>query len=64
MIKKLSFFISILVFGIAFAQKDKEQLQKQNAELKKQISSLNATLNQTKQESKLSIAYLNAVNQN
>ncbi len=63
MIKKLSFFISILVFGIAFAQKDKEQLQKQNAELKKQISSLNATLNQTKQESKLSIAYLNAVNQ-
>lgn len=63
MIKKLSFFISILVFGSAFGQKDKEQLQKQNAELKKQISSLNATLNQTKQESKLSIAYLNAVNQ-
>ncbi len=63
MIKKLSFFISILVFGSAFAQKDKEQLQKQNAELKKQISTLNATLNQTKQESKLSVAYLNAVNQ-
>ncbi len=63
MIKKLSFFISILVFGGAFAQKDKEQLQKQNAELKKQISTLNATLNQTKQESKLSVAYLNAVNQ-
>lgn len=63
MIKKLSFFISIIVFGSAFGQKDKEQLQKQNADLKKQISSLNATLNQTKQESKLSIAYLNAVNQ-
>ncbi len=63
MIKKLSFFISILVFGGVFAQKDKEQLQKQNAELKKQISTLNATLNQTKQESKLSVAYLNAVNQ-
>lgn len=63
MIKKLSFFIGILVFGSAFAQKDKEQLQKQNAELKKQISTLNATLNQTKQESKLSVSYLNAVNQ-
>ena len=63
MIKKLSFFISIILFGSAFGQKDKEQLQKQNADLKKQISSLNATLNQTKQESKLSIAYLNAVNQ-
>ena len=63
MIKKLSFCIGILVFATAFAQKDKEQLQKQNADLKKQISSLNNTLNQTKQESKLSIAYLNAVNQ-
>ncbi|WDF48002.1 peptidoglycan DD-metalloendopeptidase family protein [Chryseobacterium sp. KACC 21268] len=63
MIKKLSFFISIILFGSAFGQKDKEVLQKQNADLKKQISSLNATLNQTKQESKLSIAYLNTVNQ-
>ncbi|WP_312195524.1 murein hydrolase activator EnvC family protein [Epilithonimonas vandammei] len=63
MIKKLSFCIGILVFTTALAQKDKAQLQKQNADLKKQISSLNNTLNQTKQESKLSIAYLNAVNQ-
>lgn len=63
MIKKLSFFISIILFGSAFGQKDKEVLQKQNADLKKQITSLNATLNQTKQESKLSISYLNAVNQ-
>jgi septal ring factor EnvC (AmiA/AmiB activator) len=63
MIKKLSFFISIILFGSVFGQKDKEQLQKQNADLKKQISSLNTTLNQTKQESKLSISYLNAVNQ-
>ncbi len=63
MIKKLSFLITIILFGNAFGQKDKEQLQKQNADLKKQISSINATLNQTKQESKLSIAYLNAVNQ-
>lgn len=63
MIKKLSFLISIIIFGIAFGQKDKEALQKQNADLKKQISALNASLNQTKKESKLSIAYLNAVNQ-
>lgn len=63
MIKKLSFFISIILFGIAFGQKDKEVLQKQNADLKKQISTINASLNQTKQESKLSVAYLNAVNQ-
>ncbi len=63
MIKKLSFFISIILFGSAFGQKDKEVLQKQNADLKKQITSLNTVLNQTKQESKLSIAYLNAVNQ-
>lgn len=63
MIKKLSFFISIILFGSAFGQKDKDVLQKQNADLKKQISTINASLNQTKQESKLSIAYLNAVNQ-
>jgi len=66
MIKKLSFFISIILFGSVFGQnpqKDKEVLQKQNADLKKQISSLNTTLSQTKKESKLSIAYLNAVNQ-
>lgn len=63
MIKKLSFFVSILLFGSVFGQKDKEQLQKQNSDLKKQISSINASLNQTKKESRLSIAYLNAVNQ-
>lgn len=63
MIKKLSFLISIILFGSAFGQKDKDVLQKQNADLKKQISTINASLNQTKKESKLSIAYLNAVNQ-
>ena len=63
MIKKLSFFISIILFGSVFGQKDKEVLQKQNADLKKQISNINASLNQTKEESKLSISYLNAVNQ-
>jgi hypothetical protein len=63
MIKKLSFFISIILFGSAFGQKDKEVLQKQNADLKKQISTINSNLAKTKQESKLSVAYLNAVNQ-
>ena len=61
MIKKLSVLIGILLFGIFTAQK-KEQLQKQNAELKKQIAAINANLAKTQQQSKLSIAYLNDVN--
>ncbi|MBN8622726.1 MAG: peptidoglycan DD-metalloendopeptidase family protein [Flavobacteriales bacterium] len=61
MIKKLSVLIGILLFGIFSAQK-KEQLQKQNAELKKQIAAINANLAKTQQQSKLSIAYLNDVN--
>jgi len=61
MIKRLSVFIGIFLFGILFSQK-KEQLQKQNAELKKQISSINANLAKTQQNSKLSVAYLNEVN--
>ncbi len=61
MIKKISFFIPVLMFALFSAQK-KELLQKQNAELKKQISSINANLAKTQQESKLSVAYLNEVN--
>ena len=61
MIKKLSVLIGILLFGIFTAQK-KEQLQKQNAELKKQIAAINANLAKTQQQSKLSLAYLNDVN--
>lgn len=61
MIKKLSVLIGILLFGVFSAQK-KEQLQKQNAELKKQIAAINANLAKTQQQSKLSIAYLNDVN--
>ena len=60
MIKKLSFLIGLFLFGILFSQK-KEQLQKQNAELKKQIASINANLAKTQQQSKLSVAYLNDV---
>lgn len=63
MIKKLSFLISIILFGSVFGQINKEQLQKQNAELKKQIETINADLVKAKKESRLSVAYLNAVNQ-
>ncbi|MPS63295.1 MAG: peptidase M23 [Chryseobacterium sp.] len=64
MIKKFSFLIGILLFGLYFGQdkQKKEQLQKQNAELKKQIAQINNDLAKTRSESKLSIAYLTNVN--
>ncbi|MBW8358385.1 MAG: peptidoglycan DD-metalloendopeptidase family protein [Weeksellaceae bacterium] len=61
MIKKISFLTAVLLFGISFGQ-NKEQLQKQNAELKKQIASINNQLAKTRNESKLSLAYLEGVN--
>jgi septal ring factor EnvC (AmiA/AmiB activator) len=61
MIKKISFLTAVLLFGISFGQ-NKEQLQKQNAELKKQIASINKQLAKTRNESKLSLAYLEGVN--
>lgn len=60
MIKRLSFLIGIFLFAFFSGQK-KEQLQKQNAELKKQIASINSNLAKTQQQSKLSVAYLNEV---
>ena len=51
MIKKLSFLIGLFLFGILFSQK-KEQLQKQNAELKKQIASINANFTPTPKRKK------------
>jgi len=62
MIKKISFLIGILLFGLQYAQQNKEQLQKQNADLKKQIIQINSDLAKTRNESKLSISYLNNVN--
>jgi septal ring factor EnvC (AmiA/AmiB activator) len=63
MIKKFSFLIGILLFGLHNGQtQKKEQLQKQNAELKKQIAQINTDLAKTRNESKLSIAYLDNVN--
>jgi len=63
MIKKFSFLIGIVMFGFQFGQgPKKEQLQKQNAELKKQIAQINTDLAKTRNESKLSIGYLTNVN--
>ncbi|MDP9958223.1 peptidoglycan DD-metalloendopeptidase family protein [Chryseobacterium lathyri] len=62
MIKKFSFLIGILLFGLHQGQQNKEQLQKQNADLKKQIVQINTDLAKTRTESKLSVAYLNNVN--
>ncbi|KFF08452.1 peptidoglycan DD-metalloendopeptidase family protein [Chryseobacterium luteum] len=62
MIKKFSFLIGILLFGLHQGQQNKEQLQKQNADLKKQIVQINTDLAKTRNESKLSVAYLNNVN--
>ncbi|MBF8457456.1 peptidoglycan DD-metalloendopeptidase family protein [Kaistella sp. G5-32] len=61
MIKKLGIFVGIFLCGFLFSQK-KEELQKQNVELKKQIASINTNLAKTQQDSKLSVAYLNEVN--
>ena len=62
--KRLGFFIGILFFSVASGQtaQRKEQLQKQNAELKQQIAEINKNLAKTKNEAKLSISYLNEVN--
>lgn len=60
MIKRLGFLLGFLLFAVFPAQK-KEQLQKQNSELKKQIASINSNLAKTQQQSKLSVAYLNEV---
>ncbi|KQT20605.1 peptidase M23 [Chryseobacterium sp. Leaf405] len=63
MIKKFSFLIGILLFGLHHGQSvKKEQLQKQNADLKKQIAQINTDLAKTRNESKLSVAYLDNVN--
>lgn len=63
--KKLSLFIGLLLFSFSTAQQPgrKEQLQKQTADLKRQIAAINADLAKTRGEAKLSIAYLNNVNQ-
>lgn len=61
--KKLSLLLGLLMFVFSFSQQGrKEQLQRQNAELKKQIATINSDLAKTRGEAKLSLAYLNNVN--
>ena len=61
MIKKIYFLSAILFISSVFGQK-KEQLQKQNADLKNQIAIINQNLSKTRNESRLSLAYLENVN--
>jgi len=65
MIRNLSLFIGILLFSLHFSQttQKKELLQKQSADLKKQIAQINADLAKTRNESKLSLSYLTKVNE-
>lgn len=63
MTRKISFLIAVLLFSLHFSQQNKEQLQKQNADLKKQIAKINQDLAKSRSESKLSISYLNRVNE-
>src|SRR5690606_22905707 len=60
MMKKIGLVGAVLLFGILFGQK-KEQLQQQNAELKKQIAGINSQLAKTRSESRLSVADLEGV---
>lgn len=61
--KKLNLLLGLLFFSLLFSQQGrKEQLQKQNAELKKQIALINTELTKARGEAKLSLAYLNNVN--
>lgn len=60
MTRKIIIIIGILASGLFFAQK-KEELQKQNIALKKQIAGINKELAQTQRQSKLSISYLDNV---
>ncbi|AZI19787.1 murein hydrolase activator EnvC family protein [Chryseobacterium taklimakanense] len=55
--KRVYLFLAIVTFCLSFGQ-TKTQLQKQNNELKKQIATINANLAKTKNEAKLSVAYL------
>lgn len=61
-LKQVGSIIGLFFFVLGFSQKDKEQLQKQNKEIEKQIAVINGNLAKTKNEARLSVAYLNDVN--
>ncbi|MDO4762818.1 MAG: peptidoglycan DD-metalloendopeptidase family protein [Flavobacteriaceae bacterium] len=62
-IKKIGLFIGLFLMQLLWAQRSKEDLRKQSAELKKQIAVINSQLAKAKGETKLSITYLNNINQ-
>lgn len=59
--RQFQILIACLLVSFSFAQ-DKAKLQKQTAELKKQIAAINANLAKTRNDSRLSLAYLDGVN--
>ena len=59
-LKRIGLLISLLIFSVGAAQ-DKEQLKKENNELKRQIAVINNNLAKTQNQAKLSVAYLNEV---
>lgn len=58
--KRVYLFLATMSFCLGFGQ-SKTQLQQQNNELKKQIAAINQKLAKTKNEAKLSVAYLSDV---
>lgn len=60
MTKFISILATILLFGLSFGQ-NKDELRKQNNILKKQIAEINANLSKNRNESRLSLAYLQNV---
>lgn len=62
-IKKSILFVGLFLFNLLFSQGTKEDLQKKSAELRKQIALINKELAKAKDETRLSLSYLNNVNQ-
>ena len=54
-LRKIVIITAVLAANLISAQRSKEELQQQNAELKRQIAAINSNLAKTKNEAKLSI---------
>ncbi len=60
--QKIYLFVLIISSSFLFSQ-TKDQIQKQTAEIKKQIQSLNNEISNARSQSKLSVSYLNKIDQ-
>lgn len=60
--RRIIIFVGVIVSASFFGQKTKDQLQKQNAEIKNQIAVINQNLAKTQSDARLSVAYLDNVN--